>query len=423
MLGQTSLADENTAIPLRDETGQAALPQDVASQRSSRFMWTVSQRSTGLMWTGLSFVVLMMIGLSVCERHPLASHASVEASRLVGPELAFIPITLPATALKPGLKHRPGLMPPRTNYVAAQRWARPQQTKIFMSPNDAVESNIASDGQDAELAKAQALKATAAKLRAEADAAQAAADAAAAAAAAVRGSLPAKPKASVSTSMSGYVLPGTKLRVEDWPEKPGKEWRFIKSDDPTLEPYGFNEETGKYTTLTPDRLVPSRRPGLYRQSARILFSMPGASDDLKLMRTLELLRSNADDNPVFGAVNVEFPYCANLIIEDLPFGKKGERLVVIDKGDLPAGLRRGDIVRGVSVPEREEKAWWQKVLETPAEESMVMLDKLGVSGYDAAMKENMKAVTESQGATKRKVVFVIERPGNQKIIEYLDSEY
>lgn len=421
MLGQTSLADENTAIPLRDETGQAALPQDVASQRSTRFMWTVSQRSTGFMWTGLGFVVLMMIGVSVCERHPLASHASAQASRLA-PELAFIPITLPATALKPGLKHRPGLKAPLTNYVVAQRWARPQQTKIFMSPNDAVESNMASEGQDVELAKSQALKAKAAQLRAEADAAQAAADAAAAAAAAVRGALPAKPKASVSTS-GGYVLPGTKLPVEDWPEQAGKEWRFIKSDDPTLEPYGFNEETGKYTTLTPDRLVPSRRPGLYRQSARILFSMPGASDDPKLMRTLELLRSNADDNPVFGAVNVEFPYCANLIIEDLPFGKKGERLVVIDKGDLPAGLRRGDIVRGVSVPEREEKAWWQKVLETPAEESMVMLDKLGVSGYDAAMKENMKAGTESPGAIKRKVVFVIERPGNQKIIEYLDSEY
>jgi len=76
MLGQTSLLDEKTLLPLQVEADQAAVPQDVSSWRSARFLWTV-----------LGLASLLLIGISACALHPLASHAFVEPARLA-PEIA-----------------------------------------------------------------------------------------------------------------------------------------------------------------------------------------------------------------------------------------------------------------------------------------------------------------------------------------------
>jgi hypothetical protein len=72
------------ALPLQVEPDQSALSQDVASQRSTR-----------IVWTGFGVAVLMLIGVSVV---PLASHSSAKPSSLL-PEVAFNP-SLPA--LSPG---------------------------------------------------------------------------------------------------------------------------------------------------------------------------------------------------------------------------------------------------------------------------------------------------------------------------------
>lgn len=72
MLVQVSLTDDEVARPLQVETNQ-----DVALQGSARSLWT-----------GLGLTVLMLIGLSACALHPLASHSSAEASRFL-PEAAF----------------------------------------------------------------------------------------------------------------------------------------------------------------------------------------------------------------------------------------------------------------------------------------------------------------------------------------------
>jgi hypothetical protein len=64
MLGQTSLRNEMASFPLQVETDQAALSEDVASQRSTRFLWT-----------GFGVAVLMLIGVSTCVVLPVASHA------------------------------------------------------------------------------------------------------------------------------------------------------------------------------------------------------------------------------------------------------------------------------------------------------------------------------------------------------------
>lgn len=52
MLRQTSILDAQAALHLQVETDQAALSQDVAPQRSNRFLWT-----------GLGLAILMLIGL------------------------------------------------------------------------------------------------------------------------------------------------------------------------------------------------------------------------------------------------------------------------------------------------------------------------------------------------------------------------
>jgi hypothetical protein len=64
------------------ETDQAALSQDVASGRSTRFLWT-----------GLGFAVLMLIGVSAWAVVPLDSHASANPSSGVA-SYAFTPTLL-----------------------------------------------------------------------------------------------------------------------------------------------------------------------------------------------------------------------------------------------------------------------------------------------------------------------------------------
>lgn len=80
MLWQTSLPDGKMSLPLHVEAEQAVLSQDVASQGSSRFLWT-----------GLGVTVLMLIGVSGQAPHPLASKAFAEPTRLVT-AAAYIPM-------------------------------------------------------------------------------------------------------------------------------------------------------------------------------------------------------------------------------------------------------------------------------------------------------------------------------------------
>lgn len=77
MSGQSSLSEEKMSLPLQVETEQEpTLSQDVFSRRSTRFLRT-----------GLSFAVLMLIGVFACAFRPFAPHASAEPS-----QLAFAPM-------------------------------------------------------------------------------------------------------------------------------------------------------------------------------------------------------------------------------------------------------------------------------------------------------------------------------------------
>lgn len=89
MSGQASLPGEKMTLPLRVQTDASDFSQDVASRSSTRSLWT-----------GLGFAVLMLIGVSACSLHPLASHASANHSSFV-PEAAFH--SMPA--LGPGVSH------------------------------------------------------------------------------------------------------------------------------------------------------------------------------------------------------------------------------------------------------------------------------------------------------------------------------
>jgi len=77
MLGQTSLANQH---PSQSEADEAVLFPGFASWRSTR-----------LRWTGLGLAVLLLVGVSACALHSLASHTSVEPSQLVS-EVAFSPM-------------------------------------------------------------------------------------------------------------------------------------------------------------------------------------------------------------------------------------------------------------------------------------------------------------------------------------------
>lgn len=75
-----SLLDEESARHCHVEKDQAASSRHIASQRSTRFLWT-----------GLGFA--MLIAVSTCALYPSSSRTSVEAARLF-PEIAFHPMPI-----------------------------------------------------------------------------------------------------------------------------------------------------------------------------------------------------------------------------------------------------------------------------------------------------------------------------------------
>jgi len=103
--------DEEMSLPLQVETDQAALAQDIASQRS-----------TGFVWTGLGVAVLMLIGVSACALHPLALHGSAEPSRLAPEAATYVPSS--AASILPEVAaydHVPGGMPAPLHAVSPGR--------------------------------------------------------------------------------------------------------------------------------------------------------------------------------------------------------------------------------------------------------------------------------------------------------------
>lgn len=84
-MGQRSLPDDKSSLPLHVETHQAALSLDASSRWSSRSLWT-----------GLGLVVVMLIGISACASHSPAPKASADASRLVPAAAAFFNYMPPA---------------------------------------------------------------------------------------------------------------------------------------------------------------------------------------------------------------------------------------------------------------------------------------------------------------------------------------
>lgn len=92
MTGQTSLSDENPSFPLQVEAHQTASSQDVAPERSFRFLWT-----------GLGFAGLILVGVSACVFLPLAPNVSSGSSRLDSDAAFFhnAPVFSPTAARAP----------------------------------------------------------------------------------------------------------------------------------------------------------------------------------------------------------------------------------------------------------------------------------------------------------------------------------
>jgi len=384
MLGQTSLLDEKTSLPLQVEIDEAALSQDVASR----------DRTTRFVWTGLGFGVIMLMGVSACALHPLASHASGVPS-----QLAFNPMpALGPKALRPAM--HPASGPARAFRPAVRPGARPAMSGLHaMTPN-------AGQPQGLQFPKVP-------------------------------------PRAGVvSAQMSSQPLDGAtggftpaakpiQLPREAWPER--KLYRFVKEED-------LSNPLSKFQT--PVKYQGTRSDGAYKGSSRVKFIPPRQSHSGMLSalvdehnravnslvpKTIELLKSNEQDNPSFGAVEVKLPLDMSLTQSNsvgklswLPIDVKVEdlesrkRLVVTNvKGGNAefSKIQRGDIIRAVSVPAADggaDKPWWGKVFQTAlpaAEEGMAMLDGMPVSAYDAVLAENKLQKQDT-------VVLIIERPIN-----------
>merc|ERR1712232_362652 len=165
----------------------------------------------------------------------------------------------------------------------------------------------------------------------------------------------------------------------DWEKKEKEQFhRWITRDDPTLVDYVYNEHTGVYQCKTPNQFQGLRNKGHLPGSSRLQFTLPGKDDEPK---TLELMRSDAQDNPSFGAVKVTLPI-------DVVVLPQASRLVIKtvkrQSNAEQSRLRGGDIIRAVSVPEdtegdkpQAETPWWSRIGElevSDAEEGMVILD-------------------------------------------------
>lgn len=240
-----------------------------------------------------------------------------------------------------------------------------------------------------------------------------------------------------------------------------KPYRFIKNDDPTL---------GKYPLTAPSKILDkyegTRNSGAYKTSFRVTFipprgfrvALPGGLGTLakgglvealvdRDPKTIELLKSDRDDNPSFAAVEVKLPFDIavtqsdlvgtldlmpiDVTVPELNAGRK--RLVVTSVQGANAkfsGIQKGDIIRAVSAPEPGTlQTVWRKVFDdevselrystyaelskvqsfvrsledTADEQGMVMLDGMGVSAYQAVLQAHTRQRQES-------VVLVIERP-------------
>lgn len=92
MLGQASLPELKTSLPLQDEADQDALTDNNASQRRTRFLWR-----------GLGFAVLMLIGFSAIALHPTSLHDPGQFSS---------PVSQIAYKFMPPVLHPGGILPP-----------------------------------------------------------------------------------------------------------------------------------------------------------------------------------------------------------------------------------------------------------------------------------------------------------------------
>jgi hypothetical protein len=231
------------------------------------------------------------------------------------------------------------------------------------------------------------------------------------------------------------------LPRESWPEAAGKEYRFLRKGDDTFEEYRFSVATGY--GIIQDKYVGSRKPGRYKQSRRVSFSVPvdgdarlnvktldgtsmkmtAASVDEASMRTIELLRTESSGNPSFAAVELALPLQLkvtkrNQASEDDKYRDIEKQRIVVSnvKEDGHAGLagiKVGDIIRAVSLPKMAVPS-----TETgESEDGMVMLDAKEVSVWDASLKDNVQLNGENA-----KVVLLIERPLNTNEAETLEAQ-
>jgi len=136
MLVQTSLPDNKMSLTLQVEADQAALSQDVPSQRRMR-----------LVRTGLGFAILMLIGVSACALHPFAPHAT--SCFVPSRPLASPPVCIPSTP-NSGLAFSPiaalgprGTRPATANYLASRR---PKMLTTMQASPDG-KSAVSADGK------------------------------------------------------------------------------------------------------------------------------------------------------------------------------------------------------------------------------------------------------------------------------------
>lgn len=196
-------------------------------------------------------------------------------------------------------------------------------------------------------------------------------------------------------------VPGAK-----WPEE--NRYRFVREDDPTFEDYFFNNLTNSYSCRTPEKYVGLSRDGVYENSCRVQFTVPGKDDH---PTTVELLRYKGKATSC-GAVRVKLPLDARLVFRDSYFVVKN---ITDESNAQNSSIMVGDIIRAVSLPVSRQPSpdapWWAPfgaLLGAPeAEEGMVMLDGKSEKDYEAAIQENIRV-----NGPEAEVVLLLERPAD-----------
>lgn len=192
-------------------------------------------------------------------------------------------------------------------------------------------------------------------------------------------------------------------------------YRFIHNDNPEpQEMHGSIQNPYMFTS--------TQSEGTYKKSNLVTFTLPRNDKVAPHIKTIELLPSNEKGVSSFGAVEVKLPL--NLHMDVLGVGElfSGEtRAVVTNAHDgkaKAAQIRRGDIIRAVSMPERVSPGSTGPVgtlhlaaanilgMALPqSEEGMAILDNTGGAAYEAAINANVRA-----NGPHAKVVLLIERP-------------